>query len=141
MIMIKHIAIVASAAALTACWGAPPDEKILNGLCVDLLSGDTRVLEDLAGEAGVGVDAFCACYAKTIVADAAKTTLHKDAISAMVEARKDGDRGVEAAARHVQDLIESGEIDTFTEDQLDSTGDDFQSVSRDMGENGGVCPG
>ena len=42
--------------------------------------------------------------------------------------------------RLVQDLIEAGEIDTFTEAQLDSTGDDFQRISNDMGSAGGSCP-
>ena len=138
--MIKQLAILAAAGTLTACWGAPPDEKILNGLCVDLISGDSRIVEDIAGEAGTDLDGFCACYAKTIAADTAKTALHKDAISAMVAARTDGDRGVEAAAKHVESLIESGEIDTFTADQLDSTGDDYQLVSGEMRAAGGVCP-
>jgi hypothetical protein len=138
--MIRTIATLLAAGALAGCWGAPPNEKILNGLCVDLLTGDERIVEDIAGRAQTDVAGFCSCYAATIVADDAKTALHKDAISAMAEARKDGDRGVEDAARHVQDLIEAGEIDTFTEAQLDSTGDDFQRISNDMGSAGGSCP-
>ena len=138
--MIKQIGIVVVAGALTACWGAPPNEKLLTGLCVDLISNDARILQDIAGEAGTDLDGFCGCYAKTMIADPVKTALHKDVIGAMVEARKDGDRGVEDAAQYVEGLIESGEIDTFTEQQLDSTGDDFQRISDDMRAEGGVCP-
>lgn len=138
--MIRQLTILLAAGTLTACWGAPPNEKILNGLCVDLISGDTRVLEDIAVEAGTDLNGFCACYAKTIVADTAKTALHKDAINAMVAARNDGERGVESAAQHVESQIESGEIDTFTAEQLDSTGDDYQLVSEEMRAAGGVCP-
>lgn len=138
--MIKKIGVIVSAAVVTACWGAPPDEKILAGLCTDLITGDTRILEDIAGESGTDLDGFCACYAKTIVADPEKTALHKDAISAMVEARKDGDRGVEDAAEYVSSQIEAGEIDTFTAQQLDSTGRDYQDISEEMAAEGGVCP-
>jgi hypothetical protein len=138
--MIRKLGVIVSAAAVTACWGAPPDEQILAGLCTDLLTGDERILEDIAGEAGTDLDGFCSCYARTIVADPEKTALHKDAISAMVEARKAGDRGVEDAAKHVGSLIEAGEIDTFTERQLDSTGRDYQDISEEMGAEGGVCP-
>ena len=138
--MIKPIAIIATIAALTACFGAPPNEKILTDLCTDLMTGDRRVSEDIAGEAGTDVAGFCGCYAQTIVADPVKTALHKDAISAMVEARKDSDRGVEDAAKFVQEQIKSGEIDTFTEEQLDSTGDDYQNISDIMSANGGSCP-
>lgn len=138
--MIKQIGLVVAGAALTACWGAPPNEKLLNGLCVDLLTGDERIVEDIVGSAQTDMAGFCSCYAATIVSDNAKTALHKDAINAMVEARKDGNRGVEDAARHVQDQIEAGEIDTFTEEQLDSTGDDFQRISNEMGSAGGSCP-
>jgi len=138
--MIKKIGVIVSAAAVTACWGAPPDEKILAGLCTDLITGDTRILEDIAGESGTDLDGFCACYAKTIVADPEKTALHKDAINAMVEARKDGDRGVEDAAEYVSSQIEAGEIDTFTAQQLDSTGRDYQDISEEMAAEGGVCP-
>lgn len=138
--MIRTLSVIAAASTLTACWGAPPDEEILSGLCVDLITGDERIIQDIAGESGTDLAGFCACYAKTIVADPDKTALHKDAIGAMVEARKDSNRGVEDAAEYVGSLIEAGEIDTFTERQLDSTGRDYQNVSEDMAAEGGICP-
>ena len=138
--MIRTFGVIASAAALTACWGAPPDEQILNGLCTDLITGDARILADIAGEADTDLDGFCACYAKTIIVDPEKTALHKDAISAMVAARKDRNIGVEDAAKHVATQIEAGEIDSFDARQLDSTGRDYQDISEEMAAAGGVCP-
>ena len=76
--MIRTIATLLAAGALAGCWGAPPNEKILNGLCVDLLSGDERIVEDIAGRAQTDVAGFCSCYAATIVADDAKTAVEEN---------------------------------------------------------------
>ena len=138
--MIKQIGILVASAALTACWGAPPDEKILNGLCVDLLTGDAEIVGDLTREAGTTIEPFCACYASKMIEDDAKLVLHKDAIFEMVTVRKEEGLGVEDAAKRVQELIEAGEIDAFDARQLDSTGRDYQDISEAIGENGGTCP-
>lgn len=133
-------AMTLSAVLLGACWGAPPNQKLLNGLCQDVFVDDAEVTQILAGEAGTDLNGFCVCYAATIVADPVKTSLHKDVTNAIAEARKGTTRGAEDAAEHVEELIQSGVIDTFTEDQLDAVGGDFQRISEEMGENGGACP-
>jgi hypothetical protein len=126
-------------ALAAGCNGAPPDEKILTDLCVGIFTGDAQITRLLAADANSDLDAFCACYGATIAADDAKLPLHKDVVGAIAEARTDTSMGAEDAAEAVEEMIRSGEIDTFTEEQLDSTGDDFQMVSELMGENGGQC--
>lgn len=133
-------AIAVSTVILSACNGAPPNEKILTGLCQDIFAGDDQIVRMLASDASTDLDGFCACYGATIAADAVKLPLHKDVVLAIAEARKSAGGGAEDAAEKVEEMIQSGEIDTFTEDQLDSTGDDFQRISEAMHENGGVCP-
>lgn len=133
-------AMTLSAVLLGACWGAPPNEKLLNGSCLDVFTGDVEITRILAGEAGTDLNSFCSCYAASIVTDTAKTSLHKDVASAIAEARRGTTRGAEEAAEHVEELIQSGEIDTFTEDQMDAVGEDFQRISEAMAENGGACP-
>jgi len=133
-------AITLSAVLLGGCFGAPPNEKLLAGLCQDIFVGDTEVIGMLAGEAGTDIDTYCNCYAASIVSDLAKTSVHKDVLNEIAVAREGTMRGAEDAAGHVEELIKSGEIDTFTEDQLDAIGEDFQRISEAMNENGGACP-
>lgn len=138
--MKRLIGLAVSVSVLSACWGAPPNEKILTGLCQDAFVGDEQIANMLAGESGTDLDTFCSCYAATIVTDPVKTSLHKDVLNAIAVAREGASRGAEDAADRVEDLIESGEIDTFTEDHLEATGDELQRISESMNENGGVCP-
>ncbi len=133
-------AIAVSTIILSACNGAPPNEKILTGLCQDIFAGDDQIVRMLASDASTDLDSFCNCYAATIAADAVKLPLHKDVVMAIAEARKSAGGGAEDAAGKVEEMIQSGEIDTFTEEQLDSTGDDFQRIAEAMNENGGSCP-
>jgi hypothetical protein len=133
-------AIAVSTIILSACNGAPQNEKILTGLCQDIFAGDDQIVRMLASDASTDLDSFCNCYAATIAADAVKLPLHKDVVMAIAEARKSAGGGAEDAAGKVEEMIQSGEIDTFTEEQLDSTGDDFQLIAEAMNENGGSCP-
>ncbi len=137
----KHTALaMAATILLTACFGAPPNEKILATGCQDIFRGDARIIQTIVTDAGTNLEDYCSCYAKTIVAGETKIDLHKDVVQALVLARNDGALGAEAAASIVEEQVESGEIDLFTEDQLDQTGEDFQQVSEEIGDNGGACP-
>lgn len=138
--MLKLIMSIAGAAALTACWGAPPNEKILNQLCTDIFTGDEDIAAMLAAESGADLNSFCGCYAATIVAQPEKIDVHKDAVIAIAQVREDTDLGAEDAAQKVGSMIEAGEIDSFSEAQLDETGQDFQRVMGSMLDNDGVCP-
>jgi hypothetical protein len=131
----KLIAIAATI-AMTACNGAPPNEKILTGLCTDLFDGDAQLIKVLVSDINLTVPEFCGCYAKTILADSEKTALHKDAVGAIVEVRKAEGLGAEQAASKVEDMIKNGEIDTFNAEQLDSTGDDFQDIGEAFEDTG-----
>jgi hypothetical protein len=138
--MIKHLCAIASTAALVACWGAPPNEKILNGLCLDVFEGDPDITALLAAESNADTESFCACYAATMMTMPDKIPLHKDAIYEIAQAREGTSLGAEDAAQKVGDLIEDGVIDTFTADQFDETGKDLQRVMGSMQDNDGICP-
>ena len=131
---------VAAIATLGACWGAPPNEKILTGLCQDVFAGDAAILRDINERAGTDLDGFCACYGTTIAADTSKLDLHKSVSLAIANARQGTDLDTEGGAEAVEELIRSGEIDRFTEDQLMQVGDEYQSVMSDLRRNDGVCP-
>ncbi len=134
------IAAAAAISVITACGGAPPNEKILTDFCTDLFSGDSRSESMITGDAGTDVASFCACYATQTVADTETTALHKDILSEMVSIRTADDLNVEDTADRIEAGIESGTIDTFTEAQFDALGDEFQALSRAMYDNGGSCP-
>lgn len=134
------LGLIVSASVLGGCWGAPPDEKLLTGLCQDIFVGDEEIVTMLARESGADLETFCTCYAATIVTDPAQTSVHKDVINAIAVAREETSGGAETAAERVEEMIQSGEIDTFTEDQLEETGEAFQRISEGMKDNGGACP-
>ena len=129
-----------SGMALTACWGAPPNDKILTDLCQDVFTGDPQILGEIADESGADLSSFCSCYGETLAADTSKIDVHKAVSSAIIEARDGTTLGAEDAAERVEERIRSGEIDGFTEDQLMQVGSDYQSIMRDMSRNEGVCP-
>ena len=136
------IKMICGAAMITlgACWGAPPNEKILADLCLDVFDGDAAILRDINERAGTDLDGFCTCYGTRIAADATKLDLHKSISLAIAEARAGTDLDTEGGAEAVEAQIRAGEIDTFTEDQLMDVGDDYQGVMYDMRRNDGVCP-
>lgn len=138
--MLRIFMSIAGAFALTACWGAPPNEKILNQLCTDTFTGDAEINAVLTAESGADIDSFCSCYAATIVAQPNKIDLHKSAVLAIAQVREESDLGAEDAAKKVGSMIETGEIDGLSEEQLDETGQDFQRVMGSMLDNDGVCP-
>ena len=138
--MLRFIMSIVGAAALTACWGAPPNEKILSQLCTDVFAGDAEIAAMLTAESGADLDSFCSCYAATIIAQPEKIDLHKEAVLAIAQVRENSDLGAEDAAQKVGSMIETGEIDGFSEAQLDETGQDFQRVMGSMLDNNGVCP-
>ena len=138
--MMKIWMVAGSAILLGARWGAPPNEKLLTGLCQVIFVGDSDVINQLTRDTGADLDEFCTCYAATIVFLPAKVPLHKDVSSAISEARMGTSLDAEGAAERVEEMIQSGEIDTFTEDQLSDVGDDYQDVASSMEDNGGTCP-
>ena len=137
----KNIGMIALCAlAVSACWGAPPDEKILAGLCNDVFTGDAEIVSEISRDGSVDLETYCACYSATIVADASKIDLHKTVSIAIADARDGTNLGTEDGAERVEDLIRSGDITEFTEDDLSRVGEDYQSVMRDLSNSGGVCP-
>lgn len=127
-------------AALGACWGAPPNETILTQLCQDVFANDPAILRDINERAETDLDGYCACYGATLAADETRVDLHKDVSLAIANARAGTDLDTEGGAEAVEELIRSGEIDSFTEEQLMQVGDEYQRVMRDMRRNDGVCP-
>lgn len=134
------IAATAAISMLTACGGAPPNEKILTDLCTDLFSGDARTEGMITSDAGTDLAGFCGCYAVQTVADPEATDLQKAILSEMTQIKNTDNLTVEQAADRIEDGLDSGAIDTFTEAQFDALGDSFQALSRDMYDNGGSCP-
>ena len=130
----------AVAVMLTACNGAPPNEKILGDLCTELFSGDARSEAMISGDAGTDVAEFCACYAAQTVSDPEATDLHKDILNQMTQIKTADSLNVEQTADRIEDSIESGAIDSFTEAQFEALGDEFQDLSRAIYDNGGSCP-
>ncbi|MEO1552660.1 MAG: hypothetical protein AAFR82_01905 [Pseudomonadota bacterium] len=131
--------IAAAALILGACWGAPPNEKILTQQCFDLFDGDARTEGMVENDAKSDLAGFCACYGAKVVSTPELIDLHKDILVAMNEAKGDG-TNVEAAAEQVEEMTQDGRIDTFTEDDLDALGDYFQDLTVDMSGADGVCP-
>ena len=132
---------LAAALFLTGCWGAPPNEALLKDGCNTLFAGDPEISRQLLAE-GVtgGVSGFCSCYAALTVTQPEKIDLHKDVLNAINTTRAEAGIGVEAAASLIEEKMETeGAFDTFTAAQLDSVGDDFQSVAERM-ETAGKCP-
>lgn len=134
------IAATAAISVLTACGGAPPNEKILADLCTDLFSGDARSESMITEDAGTDLAGFCSCYGTLTAADPQATDLHKDILSQMTAIKSADGLNVEQTADRIEDRLESGAIDTFTEAQFDALGDTFQDLSRAMYDNGGSCP-
>lgn len=136
----KTLAIAIAALTLIAsCRGAPPNEKILTEGCTALMQNDPEIMQGMLEMSGTTLDKFCPCYAKTIIAGETKIDLHKDVLSLIVETRQANNIGVEDAVDLIETRIESGEIDLFTAEELDSTGDDFQAVAGSFAPDG-VCP-
>lgn len=137
----KHLMAAAAAiTVMTACNGAPPNEKILTELCSDLLTGDARAEGMVREDAGTDVADFCACYAAQTVAAAEKIDLDKEILVTMTNLRSADNLNVEGAADRIESGIESGDIEGFTERQFEDLGDRFQRLSRNMYDNGGSCP-
>ncbi|MEO1189153.1 MAG: hypothetical protein AAFW60_08770, partial [Pseudomonadota bacterium] len=136
----KHCYLFASAAlVLGACWGAPPNEKILSQQCFDLFDGDARTEGMVANDARTDLAGFCACYGAKVVATPELIDLHKDILVSMNEAKGEGNN-VEAAAEQIEAMTQDGRIDTFTEDDLDALGDYFRDLTVDMSGADGSCP-
>ena len=134
------IATLAAASVLSACNGAPPNEKLLTQLCTQVFEGDARTAGMIAGDAGTDLDAFCGCFASQTVSGESKIDLHKEILQTMVTIRTDNNFDVERTADQVEDQIESGDITGFTSEQFDDLGDVFQDLSIDMNQAGGSCP-
>lgn len=131
--------IAAAVITLGACWGAPPNEKILSQQCFDLFDGDARTEGMVENDAKSDLAGFCACYGAKVVNTPELIDLHKDILVAMNEAKGDG-TDVEAAAEQVEEMTQDGRIDTFTEDDLDALGDYFRDLTLDMSGADGTCP-
>ncbi|MEO0607568.1 MAG: hypothetical protein AAFY82_05005 [Pseudomonadota bacterium] len=137
----KHlIAAVAAITVMTACNGAPPNQKVLTDLCSDLFVGDTRTAGMITGEAGTDLATFCSCFAAQTVAEADKIDVHKDILLTMVEIRSAGNLTVEDTADALEAKFDSGDIDGISEQDFDDLGDYFQDLSIEMKAAGGTCP-
>ncbi|MEL7055246.1 MAG: hypothetical protein AAGL09_02835 [Pseudomonadota bacterium] len=136
----KNVYLIASAAiVLGACWGAPPNEKILTQQCFDLFDGDARTVGMVANDARTDLDSFCSCYGAKVVGTPELIDLHKDILVAMNEAKAE-ENNVEAAAEQVEAMTQDGRIDTFDEDDLDALGNYFRDLTLDMSGADGSCP-
>lgn len=131
--------IAASAIVLGACWGAPPNEKILTQQCFDLFDGDARTAGMVANDAGSDLESFCACYGAKVVGTPELIDLHKDILVTMNEIKGSG-TDVEDAAEQVEEMTRDGRIDTFGEDDLEALGDYFTDLTVEMLGAGGTCP-
>lgn len=130
----------AAAFVLSACNGAPPNEEILTELCTDLFEGDTRSVTMIAEDTGTDLATFCGCFAAQTVADGTKVDLYKDILVQMTELRSADDADVDDTADRIEDKLESGEIDSFNENDFESLGDYFQDLAINMGGTNGTCP-
>lgn len=130
----------AAAFVLSACDGAPPNEKILTQLCTDLFEGDTRSVTMIMDDTGTDLATFCGCFASQTVAEGTKIDLYKDILIQMTELQSTGDLDVDDTADLIEEKLESGEIDTFNENDFESLGDYFQDLSIGMGGTDGACP-
>ena len=87
----KNVYLIALAAiVLGACWGAPPNEKILTLQCFDLFAGDARTVGMVANDARTDLDTFCACYGAKVAGTPELIDLHKDILVAMNAAKGEG---------------------------------------------------
>ena len=137
----KHIlAPLAAVTVLVGCFGAPPNEKILTDLCVDLFEGDARSLTMIAGDTGSDLPTFCGCFATRTVAEATKIELRKEILETMTTIRGTNSLDVEDTADRIEAQLESGEITSFTENDFDDLGDHFRDLSIDMSDTNGACP-
>jgi hypothetical protein len=130
---------IAAAATLSACGGAPPNEKILNQQCQDLFGGDARTMGMITNIAETDLAGFCGCYASKAVATPTLIDKHKEMLIKMNELKQTGG-DVEFAAEQIEDMTRDGRITSFTEEEFEALGDFFQDLSGDMGSAGGSCP-
>lgn len=139
--MKKLIAGIVLPVMLAGCWGAPPNEKLLDQACTDLFLGDPEMTRNLLSESAViTVDGFCDCFAAQSIAAPTTIDLHKDVLNAINTTRAETGLGVEDAVKHIEDAKDDPAVfDTFTNQQLDDVGDFFQDVAESMGETG-TCP-
>lgn len=138
--MIKKLAIIAAASALTACWGAPPNERLLTQQCIDLFDGDSRSERMISDDAKTDTASFCACYAAQAVTNGVVTDLHKDILVTMNEIKSADNLDVEDTADRIDEALEAGDITSFTEIEFEGLGDYFQALASSMNETGGSCP-
>ncbi|NQY13795.1 MAG: hypothetical protein HRT81_08065 [Henriciella sp.] len=130
---------IAAAAILSACGGAPPNEKILNQQCQDLFGGDARTMGMITNMAETDLEGFCGCYASKAVATPSLIDKHKEMLIKMNELKQTGG-DVESAAEQIEEMTQDGRITSFSEDEFEALGDFFQDLSGDMGSAGGSCP-
>ena len=130
---------IAAAATLGACWGAPPNEQILDQQCQDLFGGDARTMGMITNMAETDLATFCGCYAGKVVQSQSLIDPHKEMLVKMNELKEAGG-DVESVAEQIEEMTQDGRITSFTEDEFEALGDYFQELSSDMGSAGGTCP-
>lgn len=137
----KYLCSAAAAAfVLSACNGAPPNEEILSQLCTDLFDGDTRSITMITEDTGADLATFCGCFAEQTVAEGTKIDLYKDILVQMTDLQSAENLDVDDTADLIEDKLESGEIDSFNENDFESLGDYFQDLAINMGGTNGACP-
>ena len=138
--MKKLIAPLTSAILLSACWGAPPNERILTQLCTDLFEGDEHTERVITRQGQSDLASFCACYAAQVVTTPELIDKHKDILNVMNEVKESGADNVEDVAEQVEEMTKDGRVDTFTEAELEALGDYYQDLTGEMSSADGACP-
>jgi len=137
------VSMVALGAALilaAGCRGAPPNEKILTQQCDTLFAEPDLAEQASRNPDGVSMAEFCACYAKTVVADTSLIDLHKEVLVQMNNTVEAEGLTADDAAKSIEAKIDAGDFEGFTGSELDDVGDYLQDIAGSMVENEGVCP-
>lgn len=141
--MRQHIVALSAALVLVGgCWGAPPNAKILTQQCETLFSEPDLARQAASNLNGVSIEDFCGCYGQTASAEeGALVDLHKEVLLLLNNTVETEGITVEDAAKMIEAKVESGEVTSFTERELDDVGDYLQDVAERIANNNGVCAG
>lgn len=138
--MKKFAAIIATTVTLSACFGAPPNEKILTDFCTDLFAGEEQTATRIAETTGGSLETYCGCFASQTVSEARNIDLYKDILLSMTELRDAEKLTLDETAEEIERRLDAGEIEGFAEDDLGSLDDAFRDLLTDMMGSNGTCP-
>ncbi len=138
--MKKFAAIIAATVTLSACFGAPPNEKILTDFCTDLFAGEEQTATRIAQTTGGSLETYCGCFASQTIAEGKDIDLYKDVLLAMNELRTGENLTLDDTAEEVERRLASGELEGFTAQDLGRLDDTFRDLLTDMMDSNGTCP-